>query len=86
MLCMSSSDAQYLYEVSKSYLERFSNYSADGIFSHELLFHNVQRSIIQTAYKKELLFLGSARLIMLKICLKFYQDIVNGFKFIERSF
>ena len=23
---------------------------------------------------------------MLKICMKFYQDILNGFKFIQRSF
>ena len=49
-------------------------------FSHELLSYKVQRSITQTTYK------GSycsctlhGRLIMLKICTKFYEDILNSF-------
>ena len=45
VLCTSSSDALYLYEVSRRCLERFSYYSADTILSQKLLFYKVQRGI-----------------------------------------
>ena len=47
-------------------LERFAYYSADAMFSHELLFYKLQRSIIQTAYKITVLELCAGILLCLK--------------------
>ena len=49
----------------------------------KLLFYKVQKDITKT-YKEELLFLCSAPLSY-DICMKFHQNILNGFQVIERT-
>ena len=66
-------------------LEWFSYYSADAIFSQKLLSYKVQRAITKT-YKQDLLFFCVLRrLMMINICMKFRQDIFNGFQVIKRK-
>ena len=48
-------------------------------FCRKLLFYKVQRDIAKT-YKEELLFLCSARCLMI-FCMKFHQNILNGFRY-----
>ena len=65
-------------------LEWFSYYGADAIFSQKLLSYKVRRAITKT-YKQDLLFFCVLRrLMMINICMKFHQDIFNGFQDIKR--
>ena len=52
----------------------------------KLPFFNVQRAIHRKVCNPELRFLCSARrLIMLNICVKFHENILNGFEVTERT-
>ena len=55
------------------------------IIVRKLLSYKVQRAITKT-YKQDLLiFCVLRRLMMLNICMKFRQDILNGFQVIKRT-
>ena len=63
------------------FLERFSSYRADT----NLLFSNLKGNNSKM-YRQELWFLWSAcRLMMLYICMKFHENILNGFQVIEQT-
>ena len=48
--------------------------------------YKVQRDVTQKVSKQELWFLHSAcHLMLVNICMKFHEDILNGFKVIERT-
>ena len=48
--------------------------------------YKVQRDITQKVHIQELRFLRSAsRPMLVNICMKFHEDILNGFKVIERT-
>ena len=66
-------------------LKWFSYYRADAIFSQKLLSFKVQRAITKTYQQDLLFFCVLRRLMMLNICMKFRQDILNGFKVIKRT-
>ena len=52
----------------------------------EMAIFNVQRAITQKLSNPELRFLRSANcLIMLNICVKFHENILNGFEVTERT-
>ena len=73
----------HLQNVSRNYLKQFSSYRADT-YIPEITIFNVQSTIIPKAGVQQLLFLCSALcLIMLYICMKFYQNICNSFQLTE---
>ena len=52
----------------------------------EMAISNVQRAITPKVCTPELRFLGSARsLTVLNICVKFHENILNGFEVTERK-
>ena len=52
----------------------------------EMAIFNVQRPIFPKVSNPELQFLRSAhRLVVLNICVKFHENILNGFKVTERA-
>ena len=52
----------------------------------EMAIFNVQRTITPKVCNAELRFLRSARrLLVLKICMKFHENILNGFEITERT-
>ena len=55
-------------------------------FVTETVTYKVQRDVTQKVSTQELWFLYSAcRLMLVNICMKFHEDILNGFKVIERT-
>ena len=55
-------------------------------FCHGTANYKLQRDVTQKIHIQELCFLHSARqLLVLNICLKFYEYILNSSKFIERT-
>ena len=53
-------------------------------FCQETATHKVQRDVTQNVSIQELWFLCSARrLLLVNICMKFHEDILNGFKVTE---
>ena len=55
-------------------------------FVTETATYKVQRDITKKVSIQELRFLHSARrLILVNICMKFHEDILSSFKFIERT-
>ena len=65
----------HLHKVSRKYLKQFSSYRADK-YIKEISIFNVQRVITLKVGYAELAFLCSAPcLIMLYICVKFYENI-----------
>ena len=55
-------------------------------FCHRTANYKLQREVTQKIHIQELWFLHSAcHLLMLNICMKFYEYILNSFKVIERT-
>ena len=82
MVCIFSDDAPYFYEVWWKYFHQFSCYRADTKWPLSI-FKGEQ---IQKLIDKKLWFLWSERcLMMLYICLKFHENILNGFQAIEQT-
>ena len=80
-----SHSTSHLWDVSLKYLEQFSTYSGHK-YTVEMAMFNVQRSMAPKVCKPELRFMCSAcRLIVLYICVKFRENISNGFQFTERT-
>ena len=79
--CISSDHMLYLYQVSRRYLERFQSYG--GTQFQDLL---IQRGIILQTLYAELQFLYSVEcLVMVYICTRFHENILNDLRVIERT-
>ena len=68
-----------------TYLEQFQSYRADMILSRNC-YLKVQRDVTQKVSTQELWFLRCAcRLMLVNICMKFHEAILNGLKVTERT-
>ena len=80
VLCILTHDVLYLCKVSWKYHKRYSSYRAETVVC------NVQRGKTPKLYKLELWFLHSAYCYMMfYICVKFHEQIMNGFQVIEQK-
>ena len=83
--CMSSNVDWYLYEVSWWYLERFLSSERTRPY-RKIYYFQFQRAITPKICNPELRFLCSAHhLMLLYICIKFYENISNSFGVTEQT-
>ena len=80
-LCMSSGHALYFYQVLWNYLERYQSYRADTISIPKISKGNNSAKNVGGVT----VLISARRLIMLYICAKFREIILNGIKVIERT-
>ena len=80
-LCTSSGHALYFYQVLWNYLERYQSYRADTISIPKISKGNNSAKNVGGVT----VLISACRLIMLYICAKFREIILNGIKVIERT-
>ena len=80
-LCTSSGHALYFYQVLWNYLERYQSYRADTISIPKISKGNNSAKNVGGVT----VLISARRLIMLYICAKFREIILNGIKVIERT-
>ena len=79
--------ADILYEINMFHEAILNNFKViEWTLGHNLIIWNKERGIITSELKAGLLFFISVRrLIMLYICIKFHEDILNGFNVTEQT-
>ena len=80
-LCTSSGHALYFYQVLWNYLKRYQSYRADTISIPKISKGNNSAKNVGGVT----VLISARRLIMLYICAKFREIILNGIKVIERT-
>ena len=80
-LCISSGHALYFYQVLCHYLKRYQSYRSDTIFILKITKGNNSAKNVGGVTVVNL----SPCLVMLYICAKFHEIILNGIKVIEQT-
>ena len=80
-LCMSSDHALYFYQVLGNYLKQYQSYRVDTISIPKISKGNNSAKNVGGAT----VLISARRLIMLYVCAKFREIILNSIKVIERT-
>ena len=82
-LCTSADDGLYLYKISGKYSQRYLSYRADMIFIEKnSKGHNSVKTVDGVT---DLSFFSARRLMVVYICTKFHENILDGIKVLERT-
>ena len=82
-LCTSADNGLYLYKISGKYSQRYLSYRADMIFIEKISKgHNSVKTVDGVTV---LFFFYVHRLMVVYICTKFHENILDGIKVLERT-